>query len=179
MHRWQDRGLHGGCAAAAPGRRAGQGAHLPGARHTEGICPASPAATLLCSVVTSLMTRAWQLTWTCWPSLWQFFIRQNAESVQRLQVWADLYGLPVAGCEGKTAAQIFEAAGCTPPAAPSCAACLGGPKDTFARMHEPQVCVSTTNRCVKADCCACSARAGMQRSTIITQHVLCKTSARR
>ncbi len=63
-----------------------------------------------------------------------------------LQVWADLYGLPVAGCEGKTAAQIFEAAGCTTPAAPSCAACLGGPKDTFARMNEPQVCVSTTNR---------------------------------
>ncbi|CAK0746338.1 3-isopropylmalate dehydratase large subunit, chloroplastic [Coccomyxa viridis] len=62
------------------------------------------------------------------------------------KVWADLYGLPVAGCEGKTAAQIFEAAGCTPPAAPSCAACLGGPKDTFARMNEPQVCVSTTNR---------------------------------
>ncbi|CAL5219124.1 g898 [Coccomyxa viridis] len=62
------------------------------------------------------------------------------------KVWADLYGLPVAGCEGKTAAQIFEAAGCTTPAAPSCAACLGGPKDTFARMNEPQVCVSTTNR---------------------------------
>ena len=63
-----------------------------------------------------------------------------------MQVWADLYGLPVAGCDGKTAAQIFEAAGCTTPAAPSCAACLGGPKDTFARMNEPQVCVSTTNR---------------------------------
>jgi 3-isopropylmalate/(R)-2-methylmalate dehydratase large subunit len=27
------------------------------------------------------------------------------------KVWADLYGLPVPGCEGKTAAQIFEAAG--------------------------------------------------------------------
>jgi 3-isopropylmalate/(R)-2-methylmalate dehydratase large subunit len=63
------------------------------------------------------------------------------------KVWADLYGLPVAGCGGKTAAQIFEEAGCVPPAAPSCAACLGGPKDTFARMNEPQVCVSTTNRC--------------------------------
>ncbi len=63
------------------------------------------------------------------------------------KVWADLYGLPVAGCDGKTAAQIFEVAGCVAPASPSCAACLGGPKDTFARMNEPQVCVSTTNRC--------------------------------
>ena len=62
------------------------------------------------------------------------------------QVWADVYTLPVPGCDGKTAAQIFEEAGCVTPAAPSCAACLGGPKDTFARMNEPQICVSTTNR---------------------------------
>ncbi|CAG9461381.1 unnamed protein product [Pedinophyceae sp. YPF-701] len=62
------------------------------------------------------------------------------------QVWADVYSLPVPGCDGKTAAQIFEASGCVPPAAPSCAACLGGPKDTFARMNEPEVVVSTTNR---------------------------------
>ena len=50
------------------------------------------------------------------------------------------------GCDGKTAAQIFEEAGCVTPAAPSCAACLGGPQDTFARMNKPEVCVSTTNR---------------------------------
>jgi len=62
------------------------------------------------------------------------------------QVWADVYTVPVPGCDGKTAAQIFEEAGCVTPAAPSCAACLGGPRDTFARMNEPQVCVSTTNR---------------------------------
>jgi 3-isopropylmalate/(R)-2-methylmalate dehydratase large subunit len=62
------------------------------------------------------------------------------------KVWADVYGLPVPGCDGKTAAEIFEAAGCTTPAAPSCAACLGGPKDTFARMNDAVVCVSTTNR---------------------------------
>lgn len=55
------------------------------------------------------------------------------------QVWADVYTLPVPGCDGKTAAQIFEAAGCVTPAAPSCAACLGGPRDTFARMNEPEV----------------------------------------
>jgi hypothetical protein len=56
-----------------------------------------------------------------------------------LQVWADVYTLPVPGCDGKTAAEIFEEAGCTTPAAPSCAACLGGPRDTFARMNEPEV----------------------------------------
>lgn len=62
------------------------------------------------------------------------------------KVWADVYTLPVPGCGGKTAVQIFEEAGCITPAAPSCAACLGGPKDTFARMNEPETVVSTTNR---------------------------------
>jgi len=62
------------------------------------------------------------------------------------KVWADVYTMPVPGCDGKTAAEIFEAAGAVSPAAPSCAACLGGPRDTFARMNEPEVCVSTTNR---------------------------------
>lgn len=61
-----------------------------------------------------------------------------------------MYGQPVPGCGGKTAAEIFTAAGCVPPASPSCAACLGGPKDTFARMNGAEVCVSTTNRCA---CC--------------------------
>ena len=67
-------------------------------------------------------------------------------SLPPTQVWGDVYALPVPGCDGKTAAEIFEAAGCVTPAAPSCAACLGGPRDTFARMNEPEVCVSTTNR---------------------------------
>mmetsp|Transcript_11630 Transcript_11630/g.28504 ORF Transcript_11630/g.28504 Transcript_11630/m.28504 type:complete len:483 (-) Transcript_11630:509-1957(-) len=62
------------------------------------------------------------------------------------KVWADVYTVPVPGCDGKTAAEIFEEAGAVQPAAPSCAACLGGPRDTFARMNEPEVCVSTTNR---------------------------------
>mmetsp|Transcript_7231 Transcript_7231/g.21283 ORF Transcript_7231/g.21283 Transcript_7231/m.21283 type:complete len:507 (-) Transcript_7231:469-1989(-) len=62
------------------------------------------------------------------------------------KVWADVYGMPVPGCDGKTAAEVFAAAGCVPPASPSCAACLGGPKDTFARMNGAEVCVSTTNR---------------------------------
>ncbi len=62
------------------------------------------------------------------------------------KVWMDVYGMPVPGCDGKTASQIFQEAGCDTPASPSCAACLGGPKDTYARMNKPEVCVSTTNR---------------------------------
>ncbi|GJV00637.1 3-isopropylmalate dehydratase large subunit, chloroplastic [Tanacetum coccineum] len=72
------------------------------------------------------------------------------------KVWMDLYTLPVPGSGGKTCSQIFEAAGCDTPTSPSCGACLGGPKDTYARINEPQanteilhtenVCVSTTNR---------------------------------
>lgn len=57
-----------------------------------------------------------------------------------LQVWMDVYALPVPGSGGKTCAQIFEEAGCDTPASPSCGACLGGPADTYARLNEPQVC---------------------------------------
>eukprot|EP00274_Cyanoptyche_gloeocystis_P005760 CAMPEP_0196657206 /NCGR_PEP_ID=MMETSP1086-20130531/22503_1 /TAXON_ID=77921 /ORGANISM="Cyanoptyche gloeocystis , Strain SAG4.97" /LENGTH=519 /DNA_ID=CAMNT_0041990251 /DNA_START=48 /DNA_END=1607 /DNA_ORIENTATION=- len=59
------------------------------------------------------------------------------------RVWMDLYTKTI---DGKTLAEIFQEAGCIDPAAPSCAACLGGPKDTFGRMNTPEVCVSTTNR---------------------------------
>jgi len=47
---------------------------------------------------------------------------------------------------GKTLREIFEAAGCEPIAPPSCAACLGGPVDTFGRCNNSEVCISTTNR---------------------------------
>jgi 3-isopropylmalate/(R)-2-methylmalate dehydratase large subunit len=59
------------------------------------------------------------------------------------KVYEDLFTLKY---DGQTLSEIFLAAGCIEPAAPSCAACLGGPKDTFGRMNEPEVCVSTTNR---------------------------------
>lgn len=62
------------------------------------------------------------------------------------KVWMDLYTLPVPEADGKTCAEIFEEVGCDTPASPNCGACLGGPRDTYARMNEPQVCVSTTNR---------------------------------
>ena len=50
----------------------------------------------------------------------------------------DVYTLPVPGSDGKTCAQIFEEAGCDTPSSPGCGACLGGPRDTYARMNEPQ-----------------------------------------
>jgi 3-isopropylmalate/(R)-2-methylmalate dehydratase large subunit len=59
------------------------------------------------------------------------------------KVYEDLFTVKY---EGQTLSEIFLASGCIEPAAPSCAACLGGPKDTFARMNEAEVCVSTTNR---------------------------------
>ena len=51
----------------------------------------------------------------------------------------DVYSLPVPGSGGKTCSQIFEEAGCDTPASPTCGACMGGPKDTYARLNEPQV----------------------------------------
>ncbi|MDY7003546.1 MAG: 3-isopropylmalate dehydratase large subunit [Cyanobacteriota bacterium] len=59
------------------------------------------------------------------------------------KVYEDLFSLKH---DGKTLSEIFLDAGCIEPAAPSCAACLGGPKDTFGRLNEPEICVSTTNR---------------------------------
>lgn len=47
---------------------------------------------------------------------------------------------------GQTLKEIFYNAGCFELGNPGCAACLGGPSDTFARLNEPLVCVSTTNR---------------------------------
>jgi 3-isopropylmalate/(R)-2-methylmalate dehydratase large subunit len=46
---------------------------------------------------------------------------------------------------GRTIIQIFEDAGAKIGQA-SCAACLGGPADTFGRLQGEEVCISTTNR---------------------------------
>lgn len=48
--------------------------------------------------------------------------------------------------DGKSLVTIFAEAGCLPIAPPSCAACLGGPVDTFGRTHGKEVVISTTNR---------------------------------
>ena len=55
-------------------------------------------------------------------------------------------GLDETRIDGQSLRQIFEAAGVEPIAPPSCAACLGGPIDTFGRTHGKEVVVSTTNR---------------------------------
>lgn len=47
--------------------------------------------------------------------------------------------------DGMTLRKIFKKAGCRIGPA-SCAACLGGPGDTFGRVNEPMNCISTTNR---------------------------------
>jgi 3-isopropylmalate/(R)-2-methylmalate dehydratase large subunit len=47
---------------------------------------------------------------------------------------------------GKSLRRIFAEAGCLEPAPPSCAACLGGPIDTFGRTHATETVISTTNR---------------------------------
>lgn len=47
--------------------------------------------------------------------------------------------------DGKTLKEIFEAVGARI-GPPSCAACLGGPADTFGRLNGPEVCISVTNR---------------------------------
>ena len=53
--------------------------------------------------------------------------------------------LEVEKVNGQTLLDIFKEAGCHIGNA-SCAACLGGPTDTFGRLNETEVCISTTNR---------------------------------
>ena len=47
--------------------------------------------------------------------------------------------------DGESLREIFEKAGCNV-GKPSCAACLGGPLDTYGRTHGTEVVISTTNR---------------------------------
>ncbi|MSQ94059.1 MAG: 3-isopropylmalate dehydratase large subunit [Gemmataceae bacterium] len=54
-------------------------------------------------------------------------------------------GLKLESINGQTLEQIFLAAGAKI-GEPSCAACLGGPSDTFGRLNTPISCISTTNR---------------------------------
>jgi 3-isopropylmalate/(R)-2-methylmalate dehydratase large subunit len=54
-------------------------------------------------------------------------------------------GLRAEKLNGKTLEEVFLAAGAKL-GQPSCAACLGGPSDTFGRLNAPLSCISTTNR---------------------------------
>jgi 3-isopropylmalate/(R)-2-methylmalate dehydratase large subunit len=54
-------------------------------------------------------------------------------------------GLKTERLGNRTLEEVFLAAGAKL-GPPSCAACLGGPADTFGRLNEPLACISTTNR---------------------------------
>jgi 3-isopropylmalate/(R)-2-methylmalate dehydratase large subunit len=54
-------------------------------------------------------------------------------------------GLKTERVNGKTLEEVFVQAGAKI-GQPSCAACLGGPSDTFGRLNKPMSCISTTNR---------------------------------
>jgi 3-isopropylmalate/(R)-2-methylmalate dehydratase large subunit len=54
-------------------------------------------------------------------------------------------GLRTERLNGQTLEDVFIAAGAKI-GQPSCAACLGGPSDTFGRLNGPLRCISTTNR---------------------------------
>jgi 3-isopropylmalate/(R)-2-methylmalate dehydratase large subunit len=54
-------------------------------------------------------------------------------------------GLKSERVNGQTLEEVFLSAGAKM-GQPSCAACLGGPSDTFGRLNEPLSCISTTNR---------------------------------
>jgi 3-isopropylmalate/(R)-2-methylmalate dehydratase large subunit len=54
-------------------------------------------------------------------------------------------GLKTERVNGQTLEEVFLSAGAKI-GQPSCAACLGGPSDTFGRLNQPLSCISTTNR---------------------------------
>ena len=56
--------------------------------------------------------------------------------------------MPVGGGNGATLSvwQVLEDAGVLLTENASCAACLGGPADTFGRLNTPMNCISATNR---------------------------------
>lgn len=55
-------------------------------------------------------------------------------------------GLMMESLDGKSLVEIFAESGCKDIAPPSCAACLGGPIDTYGRATGNEVIISTTNR---------------------------------
>lgn len=57
-----------------------------------------------------------------------------------------MQGLRTERLDGQTLEEIFLAAGTRIAEGASCAACLGGPSDTFGRLNKSEACISTTNR---------------------------------
>jgi 3-isopropylmalate/(R)-2-methylmalate dehydratase large subunit len=78
-----------------------------------------------------------------------------AEIIQGRELKIDTYVVPATTeiarglhehtVNGQTLYEIFTEAGCKIGNA-SCAACLGGPSDTFGRLKDNQACISSTNR---------------------------------
>jgi 3-isopropylmalate/(R)-2-methylmalate dehydratase large subunit len=79
-----------------------------------------------------------------------------AEVVKGRKVKIDTFGVPATPevmnelratkMNGKTVWQVLEEAGVQMTENASCAACLGGPTDTFGRLNKPMKCISATNR---------------------------------
>ena len=79
-----------------------------------------------------------------------------AEIIEGHKVSIDTFGVPATPdivrelqttkMSGKTVWQVLEEAGVQMTENASCAACLGGPTDTFGRLNKPMKCISTTNR---------------------------------
>ncbi len=79
-----------------------------------------------------------------------------AQVIQGHKVKIDTFGVPAtpdvvrelqtARTNGKTVWQVLEEAGVQMTENASCAACLGGPTDTFGRLNKPMKCISATNR---------------------------------
>ncbi len=79
-----------------------------------------------------------------------------AEVVRGKSVKIDTFGVPATTkvvqelkemqLDGQSVWSILESAGVTMTENASCAACLGGPVDTFGRLNKPMNCISATNR---------------------------------
>jgi 3-isopropylmalate/(R)-2-methylmalate dehydratase large subunit len=79
-----------------------------------------------------------------------------AEVVDGRRVAIDTFGVPATPqvvdelhkiqMNGRSVWQVLESAGVLLTENASCAACLGGPVDTFGRLNKPMSCISATNR---------------------------------
>ncbi|MDW8344287.1 MAG: aconitase family protein [Verrucomicrobiae bacterium] len=79
-----------------------------------------------------------------------------AQIVRGRKVKIDTFGVPATPSvieelralrlDGQSVWEILEQAGVQLTENPGCAACLGGPADTFGRMNKPMKCISATNR---------------------------------
>jgi len=79
-----------------------------------------------------------------------------AKVIGKRKVKIDTYGVPATplvvkqlqtiSWEGTSVWELLQSAGVIMTENASCAACLGGPQDTFGRLNKPLTCISTTNR---------------------------------